>query len=103
MLEALAGRVVHGPDGLDELRDDRLEHRFMGENVVRRDAGLTGVRHTSPRDLPGRVADRGRGVNNRRVLAARLESDSREMLGGRFHDEASDALAPDVAPLSMTS
>ncbi len=69
---------------------ERILDRLMGEHVVGRDAGLTGVVELSPDDAPGGDVEIGVLVDDARALAAELERDRRQVLGGGLHDDAAD-------------
>ena len=68
--------------------------RLLDEHVVGGDARLAGVDELAPRDPAGGDLDVGVGGDDRRALAAELERDRREVLGGgRHHDAADGAVA----------
>src|SRR3546814_1369066 len=58
LVEAFAARVVHRGDFLDQRIDIARHHRLVREHVVRRDAGLAGVAHATPRGLQRGVLHR---------------------------------------------
>src|SRR3546814_8598046 len=65
LVEAFAARVVHRGDFLDQRIDIARHHRLVREHVVRRDAGLAGVAHATPRGLQRGVLDIGTGIDDR--------------------------------------
>src|SRR5690606_14271343 len=74
---------VHGADGVGQPVDELVVHRLVDEHVVGGDAGLAGVQQLPPGDAPGGDVDAGAAVDDHRRLAAELERDRREVLGGR--------------------
>ena len=60
----------------------------MNEDVVGCDAGLAGVEELAVRDSARGAVEIDRLVDDRRALPTKLESDGREVLRRRFHDDA---------------
>ena len=69
---------------------ERFLDGLMDEDVIRRDARLPGVVKLAPDDAPGGHVEIGLLVDDARALAAELERDRRQVLGGGFHDDAPD-------------
>jgi hypothetical protein len=63
---------------------------LVREDVVRRDAGLPGVRELPPADTLGRHLEVRRAIHDRRALSAELQGDRGEVLRGRRHHDPAD-------------
>ena len=77
------------PQVREELELDRLVH----QHVVGCHAGLAGVAEPAPGDPPGGDLERCVAVDQARRLAAELEDDGGEMLGGLLEHDLADVAA----------
>ena len=77
------------PQVREELELDRLVH----QHVVGCHAGLAGVAEPAPGDPPGGDLERCVAVDQARRLAAELEDDGGEVLGGLLEHDLADAAA----------
>ena len=84
---SLAGHAV---DGALQLLGERRGHAFVDEQVVGRDADLTGVEKLAPGDFLRRFVEIGSAVDDDRRLSPQLERHRRQMFRGGSHDRAAD-------------
>jgi hypothetical protein len=84
--------------------DQSVVHMVVNQHVVRGNAGLAGVEELSEHNPLGGHVQVGALIDDARTLAPELQSDRREMPGGRRHDDAADgavAGVEDVIPLLL--
>src|SRR3989338_5356829 len=84
-----------GLDFLDEFVNDSL----ADEDVIAGDAGLAGVDDLGPDDASSGDGKVGVIEDDAGALAAELEGDGGEMLGGSSHDDLADEAAARVGDL----
>ena len=89
---AAVGALAQAADLLGQLGDELVVDGLLDVDPLDRDADLAGVHHPAPGRGVGGAVEVGVGEDDHRVLAAELEADRGQRLGGARHHLAAGAV-----------